>query len=111
MNKIWILVLILIFLASCKNGIEVDKSTTDPFESILKISNGDDEVRSVLQNVDYTIQVKEVNEKGREEMPYLYTDLTGVLYKVTYQTGKFDLIVITDDDEVLEVFVINKVKI
>ena len=84
---------------------------TNPLQKILDIANKDNEIMSVLQNTQYSVEAKKVDESEKQKMPYLYKGLSGNLYKVTYTANKFDLIAITNEEKVLNVFLINKMVI
>ncbi|MEK6946168.1 MAG: hypothetical protein AABX32_01035 [Nanoarchaeota archaeon] len=108
--------ILLILLAGCaKSGnydiknLSVEKM--NPLQKALDIANRDNEVRSVLQNVEYSVEAKKVDQNEMQKMPYLYKGLSGNLYKVTYTADKFDLIAITNEEKVLNVFVVNKMVI
>lgn len=108
--------ILLILLVGCaKSGNYDIKNLSvkeiNPLQKAMDIANKDSEVRSVLQNVEYSVEAKKVDQNEMQKMPYLYKGLSGNLYKVTYTTNKFDLIAITNEEKVLNVFVVNKMVI
>ena len=108
--------ILLILLVGCaKSGnYEVKNLSVEginPLQKALDIANKDNEVISILQNTQYSVEVKKADQNEMQKTPYLYKGLSGNLYKVTYTTNKFDLIAITNEEKVLNVFLINKMVI
>ena len=114
-NKILVL-LTLIFLVACAKtqDYEIKNMTLKasvPLLSILNIANSNYEVRAFLQNTTYSVDVKEISEAEISAMPNIYAGLSGSLYMVYYSTSKFNLIVITNESEVLRIVPVQKVRI
>ncbi len=114
-NKIIFFILLILLVGCVKSGnYEVKNLSvngTNSLQKILGIANEDNEVKSILQDIEYSVEIKKADQNERQKTPYLYKGLNGDLYKVTYKTNKFDLIAITNEKEVLGVFLINKVVI
>ena len=118
-NKMKIQIIFFILLAllvSCAKGGNYDIKNlsvkeVNPLQKAVDIANEDNEVRSALQNTEYSADAKKAGQDEMRKMPYLYKGLSGDLYKVTYTTKNFDLIAITNEERVLNVFIVNKVMI
>jgi ribosomal protein S4E len=104
-NKIWILVIVLVFLASCKT------QENDPIQNALSIANSNQEVNAIMEDEDFSVDVKKVNKGDIDAMPTVFEGLSGELYRVYYKTSEFDLIVITNEKEVLRIVPVTKIKI
>jgi len=114
-NKILVL-LFLILLVGCAKAQDYEiknltLKTKTPLLGILNIANSNEEVRAFLQNTTYSVEVKEIGEAEIAAMPSIYVGLSGSFYMVYYATSEFDLIVITNESEVLRIVPVQKVRI
>lgn len=80
-------------------------------DKILKIANSNGEVRGYVSGRQYSVQVYEVTEEDKAKMPAIYGGLEGRLYRVVYSMQGMDLLVVTDDKQVLKVLPVTKLSI
>lgn len=101
---------LLIVSTGCSN-LETQKSGENDYSALLEIANSNSEVKSYLENKIYTTEISKVTTEDKAELPSVYRDLEGNLYKIYYKTDNFDLLVVMNNEEVLKVIPISNLRI
>ena len=108
--------LFVILLVGCEKtqNYEVKNltiKTENPLQKALDIANSNAEVIGLLQNRHYNVEVKNVDENEKASLPNVYRGLNGTLYKVHYKSNDFELIVVTNEKQVVNVVQLTRIKI
>ncbi len=77
----------------------------------IGIANANPEVNAYIAGKQYTVAASVVAGDDRARLPSVYNGLDNALYKVTYSMKDSDLLVITDNDKVLKVVTIKKLRV
>jgi hypothetical protein len=114
-GKILIILLVLL-LASCikPENLELQNLTLkeiNPLQDPFDIAKSNKDVRELLQGKSYNVEVKEVDENDKKSLPNVYNGLEGRLYKVHFKSIGYELIVITDETNVVAIVPVTKITI
>ncbi len=108
-----IILIILLALSGCNlnSKYKVTELKFGTNKELLEIANSNQEVKGYLQNREYSYEISKVSQQNKEELPSVYKDLEGELYKIYYRTEEFDLLVVMNKNEVLKVLPISTLTI
>ncbi len=77
----------------------------------IGIANANPEVNAYLAGKQYTVAAGDVTSEDRARLPSVYNGLDSVLYKVIYSMKDTDLLVVTDNEKVLKIVPIKKIRV
>lgn len=100
-----------VFLLPNTGYVVTMKSVEVSENKAIVIANANPEVNAYIAGNQYTVAAGNVTAEDRARLPSVYNGLDSALYKVTYSMKDMDLLVITDNEKVLKIVSIKKIKV